>query len=85
MEGGNLDSLCVNTPPSLGFRWHGNLLGNGPHEGTQFPGNGDHDLMGMFACGHQLAIPCAEPDLGLPADGLDRGGELFQAPLAGAD
>ena len=37
--------------------------------------------MGMFACGHELAIPCAEADLGLPADGLDRGRELFQAQL----
>src|SRR4030095_444785 len=29
----------------------------------------------------ELAIPFAEADLGLPTDGLDRGGELFQAPL----
>ena len=37
--------------------------------------------MGMFAFGQQVAIPLAEPNLGLAADGLDRGGELFQAPL----
>jgi hypothetical protein len=36
----------------------------------------------MFACGHQGAIPWAEPDLGLPAAGLARGGELCQASLA---
>jgi len=37
--------------------------------------------MGIVAFGHELAIPFAEPDLGLPADGLDHGGELFQPPL----
>ena len=48
-----------NPSPSLGFRWHGNLLGNGPHEADQFPSNGDDDLIGMFAFGHELAIPWA--------------------------
>jgi len=28
-----------------------------------------------------VAIAFAEPDLGLPTDGLDRGGELFQTQL----
>ena len=37
--------------------------------------------MGMFACGHQLARPCAEPDVRLPTARLDRCGELFQAQL----
>ena len=37
--------------------------------------------MGMVACGDQGALACAEPDLGLPADGLDRGGELCQAQV----
>ena len=37
--------------------------------------------MGIFAFGHQVAIPFTEPDLGLPADGLDRCGALFQAEL----
>ena len=54
-------------------------------KGTQFSGNSDHDLIGIFAFGHQVTIPCAEPDLGLPADGLDRSGELFQAPLGDDD
>ena len=57
------------------------MLSNGPHKGTQFPGNGDHDLIGIFAFGHQVAIPFTEPDLGFPADRLERGGELFQAQL----
>ena len=57
------------------------MLGNGPHEGTSFSGNGDDDLIGIFAFGHELAIPCAEADLGLPTDGLDRCRELFQAQL----
>jgi hypothetical protein len=55
----------------LVFKGHSNLLGNRPHEGAQCSGNGAHDLMSMFACGQQLAIPCAQPDLGLPADGLE--------------
>ncbi len=37
--------------------------------------------MGIFAFGHQLAIPFAEPDLRFPTDRLDRCGELFQAQL----
>ena len=55
------------------------MLGNGPHEGTSFPGHGDDDLMGIFAFGHQLAIPFAEPDLGLPAESLNSFGQLFEA------
>src|SRR4029453_13682458 len=35
----------------------------------------------MFAFGHELAIAFAEPDLGLPADGLNHCGELLQAQL----
>jgi hypothetical protein len=57
------------------------VLGNGPHKGTQCPGQGDHALLGIVACGHQGALPWAAPDLGLPAAGLERCGELCQAPL----
>jgi hypothetical protein len=75
-------STYVNTSaPTLGFRWHGNLLGNGPHEADQFPSNGDDDLLGLFALSHQLMIPCAEPDLGLPADGLHRLGAFLEPSL----
>ncbi len=85
MHVGILKSFGCHQQPSLCFGSHSNLLGNGPHKGTQFPGNGHHDLVGMFAFGHQVAIPFAEPDLGFPADRLDRCGELFQAQLAGDD
>jgi hypothetical protein len=67
--------------PSLCLWCHSNVLGNGPQKGTPFSGNGDHDLMGMCAFGHQVAIPLTEPDLGRPADGLDRCGALCQAEL----
>ena len=70
-----------NQQPSLCLGCHRHVLGHGPHTGTPCSGHGDHDLMGIVACGHQVAIPCAEPDLGLPADRLDRGGELCQASL----
>ena len=57
------------------------LLGNGPHKGTQFPGDGDDDLIGMFPSGAQLPIAFAQPHLGLPTDILDRLGQLLQAQL----
>jgi hypothetical protein len=68
---------------SLSFsrRRDGHLLGHGPHKGTPFPGDSDHDLLGLVACGYALTIPCAAPHLGLPAAGLERGRELFQAQL----
>jgi hypothetical protein len=75
-------SPYVNTSaPTLGLRWHGNLRGHGPHEADQFPSHGDDDLLGLFALSPQLTIPCAEPDLGLPADGLHRLGELLEPSL----
>ena len=57
------------------------MLGHGPHKGTQFPGHGNHDVMGIFTFGHQVARPFAEPNLGLPPEGMDRGGELLQTQL----
>ena len=33
----------------------------------------------IFAFGHQVAIPFAEPDLGLPAESLNSFGQLFEA------
>ena len=36
----------------------------------------------MFACGHELAIPLAEPDWRCPTDRLERCGELCQAQLS---
>jgi hypothetical protein len=73
--------LGVNPLLSLYFWCSGHLLGNGPHEGASFSGNGDNDLIGIFAFGHQLTIPFAKPYLGLPADGLDCCGELLQTQL----
>jgi hypothetical protein len=35
--------------------------------------------MSIFAFGPEVAIAFAEPHLGLPADGLERGGALLQA------
>src|SRR6266851_1178512 len=80
MDVGNLSSFGGNTQPSLSRRSHSHLLGNSPQKGPQCAGKSDDDLMGMFACGHQLAIPCAEPDLRLPAAGLQSWGELCEAP-----
>jgi hypothetical protein len=39
--------------------------------------------MRLLALSHPLAIPFAEPYLGLPADGLARGGELLPTPWQG--
>ena len=65
--------------PSFCLGWHSHGRGNGPHTGTQCSGNGAHDLMGIFAWGHQGALAVTAPDLGLPAEGLERCGELCQA------
>jgi hypothetical protein len=35
------------------------LLGNGPHTRTQFPRDGDDDLVGVFPAGAQLPIALA--------------------------
>src|SRR5262249_14416019 len=74
-------TVAAHQQPSLCLRCYSNVLSNSPHKGAQFPGHGDHDLMRIFACGHQVAIAFTEAHLGLPADGLDRGGELCQAQL----
>jgi hypothetical protein len=44
-------------------------------------GHGDHNLIGGFAFGHQLALACAELDLRLPTDGLDLFVELLEAQV----
>ena len=75
--------MAANQPPSLCLRCHSNVLGKSPPKGTQLSGHGDHDLLGMFALGHEGAIPFAAPPRGLPAAGLDRGGALCQTPLQG--
>jgi hypothetical protein len=63
------------------LRCDGDLFGNGPHKGDQFPGDGHHDLIGVFPPGAQSSIPFAEPYLCLPANILYGFGELFQAQL----
>jgi hypothetical protein len=60
-------------------RRDGPLFGTGPPQGTPFPGDRDHALRGLVACGHALTIALAVPDLGLPADGLQRGRALGPA------
>src|SRR5215475_4858462 len=74
-------TVAANQQPSLCLWGYSNVFRNSPHKGAQFPGNGDHDLIRIFAFGHQVAIAFTEPHLSLPADSLDRGGELFQAQL----
>ena len=73
-----LKSFGGNQQLSLCCGSHSNWLGHGPQQGPPCAGDGDDDLMGMFAFRHQVALPCAEPDVGLPTEGLDRGGELLQ-------
>ena len=55
------------------------MRGPGPPQGTPCSGQGAHALLGLVACGPQGALPGAEPALGLPAEGLERCGELCQA------
>src|SRR5262249_39916814 len=57
------------------------LLGNGPHKRTQFPRDGDHDVVGILPASAQLSVAFAQSYLGLPTDILDRLGHLLQAEL----
>src|SRR5262245_5868804 len=74
-------ALAANPPLALGLRCHRPGRGHSPPTGTQGSGHGDHDLRGIVALGPEGARPCAEPPLGLPAEGLERGGELCQTPV----
>jgi hypothetical protein len=58
---------------------HGDLLGNGPQKGNQFPGDGHHDLIGVFPPGAQLSVAFAQPYLGFPTDILNRFRPRFEA------
>ena len=49
--------------------WH--LTGDGPDEGRHFPGDRDHDLVGMFPPCREVSETFAQPHLGFPADVLD--------------
>src|ERR671931_2625132 len=40
----------------LGLWGQRDLLGNSPHKSTQFPGDGDNHLVGVFPAGDQLPI-----------------------------
>jgi len=71
---------------SIGIRFlssgcQGHLLGNGPHESDQLPGNGYGDDVGVFASGHQSSVTFAESDLGFPADILDTFGLFLKSEL----
>jgi hypothetical protein len=56
---------------------YGDLFGNGPHKGDQFPSDGHHDLIGVFPSCAQLSVAFAEPYLRLPADILYGFGQRF--------
>ena len=81
---GPLASWSVTPLPSLSFWCAGPRRGHGPHAGASCSGHGDHDRLGLFACGHALALPWTEPALGLLPDGLDGCGELCQAQVQGS-
>jgi hypothetical protein len=63
----------------LGGKWC--LFGDGPDKGGQFAGDGDGDLVLVFALVHQGAVAFAESDLRLPADVLKGLAEFFEAQL----
>ena len=62
---------------SRGLGSHVYLPGDSPYKRRHFPGDGDNHLVG-FPSADQLAIPLAQPHLGLPADILDRFRERFK-------
>lgn len=69
------------TREALGLESHGDLLGNRPHKGDQFPSDGDHYLIRIFPSGDEASIAFAQPYLRLPTAILNRLGELFQPEL----
>src|SRR5712691_8468156 len=79
MDGRTRESLGCPQPPAFCLRSPRHALGHGPQKGPPCPGQGDDDLRGMLACGHQLTRPCAEPSLGFPAERVERCGERCQA------
>jgi hypothetical protein len=81
MHSGNLLRYGLIVIRLLGFGCDGHLLSNGPHEPNQLTSHGHHDLVGVFPTGDQCAIPFTEPDLGLPADVLDRFGLFCESAL----
>ena len=68
---------CINIR-LLTLRCYRNLVGKGPHEPNQLPGNSHHDLVGMFAACDESSIAFAQPDLGLPADILNNFRVFFE-------
>jgi hypothetical protein len=60
---------------------HGHLCGHGPPETDACTGHGHHDVVGLCASGEPSAIAWTTPHLGLPADGLEDVGLVFQVSL----
>jgi hypothetical protein len=60
---------------------HGDLLGDGPHEGRQFSGDGDYHLIRMCAACTELPVPFTQSYLRLPTNVLEAFREGFQAEL----
>ena len=60
---------------------HGDLLGDGPHEGRQCSGDGDHHLMRMCAACTELPVPLTPSYLRLPTAVLEAFREVFQAEV----
>jgi hypothetical protein len=60
---------------------HGDLFGNGPHKGDEFPGDGHHDLIGVLPPYAQLAVASAQPHVGFPTDILNRFRQRSEASL----
>ena len=60
---------------------HRPLVRHGPHQGTQFPGDGHDDPMRVFAACAQVSLAFAQPHLRFPTDVLEGFGQLFHAQL----
>jgi hypothetical protein len=56
---------------------HGDLAGDGPDEGRHGAGDRHHDLIDIFAAGHQAPIAFTEADLCFPTNILDGFGHFF--------
>src|ERR1043166_4532243 len=77
------DQSCCAPRLATAFRLRCNRdrAGDRPRERGHLPGNRDDDLVHVFAPRAQQSVPLAQPQLRLPRDGADLGGNVFQAEL----
>ena len=79
---GNLLTLSIRGIWLVAYGVTGTCWAMAHMKAHQFPGDGDHHLIGVFAACTQLPVAFTQAYLRLPTDVLDRLRQLFQARVA---